>query len=145
MNAIRITSEGSKILSIELKDILESIADGDQYNWAILWLEFTGNIGRSVPEFEAEINKAPNGLRVDWNGLISLSKKIDQTIDLLLVGAQDTLRLRRYEIDEEMYGSCEYVIELIDSSYWIVHSKNASLLQRFRNNLSQDARISEVL
>jgi hypothetical protein len=145
MSAIRITNEESEVLSIELKDILGSIGDGHQYNWSILWLEFTGDIGKSVPDFEAEIKKSPNGLRIDWNDLLDLSKKINQTIELILIGSGEPSRLRRYGIDEEMYSSCEYVIELIDSSYWIIHSKNASLLKRFKNNLSQDACISEVL
>jgi hypothetical protein len=134
-NAIKICGDDKEVLSVELKNVLECVVNGNQCEWSILWLEAIGNIGKSIPEFEKEISNSEKGVLVTWESLLELSGKFDQVIELLLIGDKSISKLKRYSGNEEMYSNCEYVIELIDSSYWLVHSKNEEVLTQMKNNL----------
>ena len=72
----------------------------------------------------------------DWGKLIDLSDRFYQIIELLVIGDQDKSNLHRYSTDEEMYDKCSYVLELVDSSYWIVSTKNDSIGQRIKSELA---------
>ena len=49
---------------------------------------------------------------------------------MVLIGDQNVNRLHRYDSDEEMYESCDHVIEMIDSGYWEIFSKDQTLIAR---------------
>jgi hypothetical protein len=127
-NSIKISGDNSKFLSVTLNDVLANTYGGDEYNWSIIWLEAIGNIGKSMPDFEKEVRESENGIIIKWEDLIELATNIDQTIDIVLIGDKNILNLKRYDSEEEMYSACYHVFKLIDSSYWIIHSKSDALI-----------------
>ena len=46
------------------------------------------------------------------------------------------INIKRYNNKEDMYVNCEYTFELIDSSYWIIHSKNEQFLRKIKSVLN---------
>lgn len=137
VEVIKINGDESDVLSVTLKDILKNIHEGQKYKWSILWLEASGNLGSmSILDFEKEIKEAERGYLISWYDLLELSEKFYQVIDLTLVGAKTVNRIRRYSDDKEMYLCCDFTVELIDSSYWIIHSNDILSIDKMRNNLA---------
>lgn len=144
MNTIKIYNNSGEVLAVELSDILECIEYGDVLVWSILWLEIIGDISTSVPELEKSIQKSKNGLPMEWNDLKKLASRIDQVIEMLLIADNNPSNLKRYNNDQEMYDTCEFTIELIDSSYWLIHSPKAENLNKIKKALSRSAFVVEV-
>lgn len=129
---IRILDKKNGIGCVDLTEILKQIKDGNSLFWSILFLDVIGNLGegRSNPFFSDQINKSKEGFRISWEDLNSLASKCEQVIDILVVGCKDKLLLQRYEDDQEMYEKCDIVIEMIDSTFWQVFSKDQQLISR---------------
>jgi hypothetical protein len=118
--------------SITLFDILSNISNGQNFNWSILWIHAVGNLGdehKNMLDFEKEIDDSESGLVINWKDLVNLSTKFDDIMELLLIGVGKIEQLKKYETDEEMYLVSEYAIELVDSSYWLIHSNNFENLE----------------
>lgn len=129
------TVKGIKIYehqSENLIDILKEIHHGDLLHWSILNLYASGHLGegKSIVDFENQILKSEKGFFISWNDLISLSNKFWEIIQILIIGCKDEKLLHRYESDQEMYETCDIVIELIDSAFWEVFSKDEDLINR---------------
>lgn len=127
-------------VDIELSDLLGKF-DGSRYFWAILFLEATGNIGedKSVPELEEEIAGSERGWRMSWEDLTVFSKQLHQTIDIVLIGCKEEHGIQRFDDDKDMYAACDIVVERVDSSYWLIHSKEKSIADRVRSLLADPA------
>lgn len=135
-NAIKIYGEGKDVLSVELKDVLDCVTDGEEYKWSILWLEAIGNTGRkTMLDLETQVKSSKEGFKIDWKSLTDLANQLDQVIEILLIGDKNDNKLKRYSSNEEMYSNCYCTIELIDSSYWIIYSKSNAVLSRMKSNL----------
>ncbi|MVT12284.1 hypothetical protein [Chitinophaga tropicalis] len=133
---LMIKNTDSGILTIRLSDILNCINDGERYYWTILWIDAMGDPnGFYVLEFDEEINKSPDGYILDWEELIKLSRHPNQILDLLVIGDQEKSNLHRYSSDEEMNNKCKYVLELVDSSYWLVSIKDESTIGKIKSEL----------
>jgi hypothetical protein len=134
---IEIHGNENEVLSIQSRDILSCIEDGYTCHWSILLLEATGHInGKSMTEFEKDVKSSKNGMLLEWGDLKDLLNGFDQIIELILIGDKDQSRLKRYDTDEEMYSNCQYTIELVDSSYWVIHAVNTTSLDLMKKNLS---------
>jgi hypothetical protein len=81
-----------------------------------------------IVKFEEEINKSKRGKSISLDSILNLSSKIDQAIELLVIGDSNIENIRKYEGDKLMYENCEYIIELVDASYWLVCSKDDSFI-----------------
>lgn len=129
---IRILDKRDRIITIGLPDILQEINEGDQFQWSILYLQTTGDLGKgkSIPEFEKQIIELEKGLLITWKYLNDLSHKIWDLMDIIIIGCKDARLLKRYENDQEMYEACDIAIEMVDSGYWEVFAKDESLIQR---------------
>jgi hypothetical protein len=135
-SAIKISNTSDGILSVDLKDILQCINDGSKYHWSILWLEAIGKLEDvNVLSFEAEVKRAESGLVINWDDLLKISTRFNQIIEIILIGDLDPSKLRRYGNDDQMHEACDFTIELIDSSYWIINSKNEELLSPVKRNI----------
>ena len=53
-------------------------------------------------------------------------------MDIIVIGSKDKDSLHRYDNDQEMYESCDIVIEMVDSNFWEVFSKDPSLIARLK-------------
>ena len=130
---IRITGKSDEtILTIKLKDILESISNPSIYKWNLLWIEAIGTYEESILDFEARINDSNNGVQFEFDELIKLSDSMDQILELTLIADLASEKLVRYDTDEEMYKNCKYVIELIDSSFWEFTTSDFNDLKVFK-------------
>lgn len=120
------------VISVQLTDILEEIYDGDLFYWSILYLYSVGHLGegKSLPEFEKQIFDSENGFFISWMELNALAKKFYQVYDITLIACSNKEFLKRYTNDLEMYETCDICIEMVDSSYWEVFSKNENLIAR---------------
>ena len=129
-------SRGS--LSVELKHILELLTPvGHQLSWAILDLYATGDLGegKNILDLEQKIQQSPEGLSTSWDELVSLSLGFFEIIDTVIVGYKDPNyrpKLSPNHRIEELYRSCEIVIELIDASLWSIYARDDEMIQRFQ-------------
>lgn len=123
------------VVSISLNDILIEISDGNELQWAILYLDAKGRLGegKSMVDYADDINDSKNGLIIKWSDLVNLSKKFLQIFDIVIIGSKNKVNLRRYTTDEKMYKSCYYVIEMCDSSYWKIVSYENDFINRLKN------------
>jgi hypothetical protein len=125
---------GHDALPRSLHEVLMRVPNGDEFEWSILWLKAVGNFeDRTMLDYEEEINLSENGLRMKWNELVEFSTRIYQTIEILLIGDKDSNSLKRYTNDDEMYLHCYYNFELIDSSYWLIHTKDEKLMKSLQS------------
>lgn len=137
---IGIKGKGSApdLLSVGLKDVLKCIQDPEQNAWALLWLTAVGNLSpESVLSLEQNVNESPQGIVVSWPYLTDLADRLEQVIDIVLIGNRDAQHLHRYADDAEMYAACEYILELVDSSYWLLHSKDKEFMARAKDKLGE--------
>ena len=72
---------------------------------------------------------------LDWKELFELSNRFNQIIEVLIIGDHDSANLHRYSTDVEMHKKCNYTLELVDSSYWIVTSKDENSIRRMESTL----------
>ena len=129
---IRILDSENDIVSVKLIDILREIHNGDTFHWSILCLEARGDLGgnKLISEFEKEVEVSEKGFLISWDSLKELSEKLDQIIDMVLLGCRDKRKLRRYKHDQEMCEVCDIFIDMIDSSYWEIFSRDEKLIDR---------------
>jgi hypothetical protein len=119
-------------VAIVLSDILQEIDNGASMYWSILWLDATVYLGSnySMLEIEHQINDSKKGLMISWEDLNVLSNKFYQIIDVIIIGCKDKSSLKCYDNNREMYTACDVGIEMIDSSYWKVFSKDQHLIDK---------------
>ncbi|WP_343321608.1 hypothetical protein [Sphingobacterium multivorum] len=132
MRKIIIHGDDSSVLSVRLEDILNCFETrGNEVFWGLLWVyaTITQEEDCDILKFEGEINKSKHGKLISLGKMLNLFSKIDQAIELLMIGDSNVENIRRYESDELMYENCEYIIELVDSSYWLVCSKDGGFIQ----------------
>ncbi|TKC12041.1 hypothetical protein FA048_00025 [Pedobacter polaris] len=135
---IKISGDKNPILSVSLKDILGCIKSIERITWAILWLEAVAALenNTSIVHLEDKINNSDNATIISWEQLLILSNQIIQGINLLILGDKKQSNLKKYLKDEDMFMSCDYTIELIDSSYWIIHSNDEDFFNNVFESLS---------
>lgn len=131
---VRISDSKESVLSVRLSDVLEEISEGKNLHWSILFLDgiLNQNQGLTLLEIENKINHSKNGLPIQWAELWELSDKFSQIFEVVILGSTNPEFLHRYSSDQEMYNTCDIVIELIDCAFWEVYSRDKSLMEKFR-------------
>ena len=129
---IRIFDKKNGLGFVDFLNILKEIPNGNVFHWSILFMDVIGDLGegKSIPEFEKKIFESKNGFFIDWENLNSLAKKCEQIIDISIIGCKDVNLLQRYENEQEMYETCDIVIEMINSVCWEIFSKDKELINR---------------
>ena len=134
---------------LSFNDLVSHIK-GEKYNWSMLYIEAKGNLGdQSMIEFEKKIYNSEKGVAMNWKEVIDISSKIEDTVDLLLIGCKDVRTINKFENDKDMYQKCDVVIEMIDSSYWLIHSNNEDIINNifiqknnYRTTINDDSTTS---
>ena len=141
MNGIEIHGDvNSKFLTVSLKDVLPCLQAPSTMQWCLLWLngwyseEWMMN-GMPNNDFEEAVNNSSNGISITMQQVQLLADISGQVINALLLGSNEAANLKRYDNDEQMYEACDYVIEVFDSSYLIVHSKDKPFITCLQNSL----------
>lgn len=129
---IRILDKEDDVVSVRLQDILQEVQNGNMLFWSILFLNAIGGLGeeKSIPLFMRQINDSEKGFSISWKDLNLLPPKFDQILDIVIIGCYNEKSLHRYKSDRELYETCGIYIEMVDSSFWEVFSKDESLIDR---------------
>ena len=106
------------VLSLSFEDILNCINRPNLYHWKILWFEGVWKLNDSIIDFENKIKKSETGIEYKFIELIELSRNLEQLLEIILIGDTNKDNLKRFTNDNDMYEKCQFVIELIDTSYW---------------------------
>ncbi|NGX37492.1 MAG: hypothetical protein K1000chlam2_00648 [Chlamydiae bacterium] len=117
---------------IPLSEVLANIPHASQLNWALLWFDVTPTEkeGKLLTELQKKVKESEEGLSYTFESLAELSKKIFQEIEVLIVGCKNKENVRRYKDDQEMYETCDIVIEMIDGGFWEIFSKDISWIDQ---------------
>lgn len=125
MKAVKIYGAKDACLSIGLNDLLTLFNEKSQLYWSILFVEAIGELrDTNILEFEKMVSESKDGIQMGLHDLKVFASEIDQIINLLLIGNEKTENNIRYENDEDMYERCDFTIELVDSSYWLIHARD---------------------
>ena len=129
---IRILDKNKRVVSVKLQDILEEVHHGELFHWSILSFEGSGHLkdGKSIPVFRKEIRESERGLLVKWDELIALASTFWEVEDMLIIGCKDPTLISQYEEEKDMYDTCDIVINMFDSCYWEVFSKDKAFILR---------------
>jgi hypothetical protein len=129
---LRIEDNKNNVVSVKLQDILKEIQNGDLFNWSILYFYGSGTLkdGKPIMVFDEEIRKAKKGLLLNWNELNELSNCFSDVWDIVIIGCKDEKLISRYTNYQTMYETCDIVIEMVDSSYWEIFSKDPDLINK---------------
>ena len=143
---IRILDEKNDIISVMLKDILELIDNGQKFYWAIFLLETTWLLTKDqiIPLSEEKVKKEKNGLLISWDELNLLAKKIYQEINIVVVGCKNKENLHHYDDDKEMCQKCDFVILMIDTSYWEVFTLSKNFLMKCQKKFKQTELLDKI-
>jgi len=103
----------------------------------LLSLWATGDLGKgkSIPDFERMIDKSPKGFLLSFDELKQLSGCFDQVIDTLIIGCSSIENVTRYDSDQKMFDACDIVIEMDDSTSWIIHAHDQNQIIRIAAKL----------
>lgn len=136
---IRILDGKGDVLEPKLADILQELTNGDSYKWSILFLDGTPSPGQGhfLTNYENKINQSENGCLIEWIDLIKLSDKFFQMFETTILGCKDIKSLRRYKKEEEMYKTCDIVLDLIDCAFWEVYSKDRIFLDKLQGKFRE--------
>lgn len=139
VKGVRILDTVNRVVSVELSDILVEISNGNSFHWSILLLDAMGDLGKDkpIPEFQKQIKNSERGYFIDWIELNILSQKFYQIIDMILIGCKDKNLLKRYKTEQEMYETCDFVIDMFDSSYWKVFSKDEKFIESLKKKFKK--------
>lgn len=123
---------GSKI---ELKDILSFIQNGNFFLWALLWLDGRGRISEreSIVEYKKEIRLSKNGVPISWKNLCLLANEAEEIYDIYIIASKNSENLHKYDNycnENDLFKTCDFVIHLIDSSFWIIMSSDKSYIEK---------------
>ncbi len=129
---IRISDSKDNVLNVKISDILEEIQKGNDLNWCILFLDGMPSPGKgnTVNDYKNKINKSKEGLQIKWNDICFIENEFFQIFETIILGCKNQEFLHRYDNDQEMYQSCDIVIELIDCAFWQIFTKDQDLKNR---------------
>ena len=128
--------------SVTLSNILRLLSSYKVHHWSLIFLEAMGDLksDRSMAQLQDDVSESTDGYHLSWEELLSLSESFDQVIEMTLLGCNSQDRLTRYSDESEMRSSCDFTIEMVDSSYWEVSSKNIDFLENL-SNLSRSIKL----
>lgn len=115
------------------------LINGSKLNWALLWLDVMPKreYGEYIIDLEPKINKSPNGLSCSWDFLLELAPKFYQEIDLLMIGSKSIQNLHRYKDAQEMYETCDLVVQMIDGGFWEIFSSDPQLIAKLKTQFQE--------
>lgn len=136
---IRISDGRGNVLSPTLGDILNEINEGISFNWCVLFLDGTPNLGQGkfLIDYEKKINDSENGLILSFEELKNISSKFFQMFETIVLGSHNVNFLHRYQEEKDMYTTCDIVIELIDCAFWEVYVKDIRVIERLKKRLKE--------
>lgn len=129
---IRISDKKKRIVEVELNTILKELYEGAAYSWAIHVFQINGykGIDFTVVDWQNRIKGPSIDKKIGWPELCALGNDVFQFIELILVGSKNPENNRWIQEPKEMYETPDVYIEMFDSSYWEVFSKDHDFINR---------------
>jgi hypothetical protein len=145
MKGIEITDASEGFLTVELRQILDLLSsEVATFSWSIWEIEAVGDLGpeRDMLTLESEVRDAPAGLKIAWPELLRIANSIDDIINATIEGLL---------IDDRAPGSSteanavkeRILIQMIDSSVWVVCSTRDEILTKLEITYEQTERIDD--
>jgi len=132
MIAIEISdSDPNGFVAVDLQDLLMVLpGEAKHLWWSILEFEATGDLGpsKNMLDFENQIKASPLGLQMQWDQLIGLANSIFQVINATIVGITAGNQFPGF-VHSEITALSEIVIQMIDSSVWIVAAQDENVIR----------------
>lgn len=125
-----------KIENQDLLSIINQIDGLDKYYWSIQWFEGISIESINILEIEKEIKNSKNGILMNSEDLIEFIRPIKQIFEIVILGDKNKEKLYRYLNDDEAKLSCQFYIELVDSSYWEVASQDFIFIKKIKKELA---------
>lgn len=141
---IRIADKKEGVVSAEIQDILSEIDKPQDLFWSILYMQVYRYYGPEprIVDLEEEAGKNPNGLQIPWKRLVSLAKHTVQFEDLILIGCKNQEKLVRKKRAANQHECVDVYIEMFDSSYWEVFSKDHIFIKRLEHKFKETELLS---
>ena len=139
-NLVILYNNKDGIMSVELHDILDVIGKND-YHWSVLEIDFVGDIGErnyTSKQFMQDAVKRENGYFISMDKLRQYSKNMYQLYDCQIIACKDKKNPKEYDTEEEMYATCDIVLELFDFPFWEIRSKDKNLLKKIAKTFEKD-------
>lgn len=131
---IRICDKNGRVVSVDLNDILKELYGGGGYYWTIFVFYINGykGVDPTVVSLQDKVEKLDMGQEIKWNDLCALGNDVFQFIELILVASKNPENNRWIEEPKKMYETPDVYIEMFDSSYWEVFSKDHAFIDRLK-------------
>lgn len=134
---LEVSDNENGILTINLDDILSCLDRIEKYHWCILSLTAVGrNEDISILDLENKINENKNGYRINATDLLEFNDLFSQIVELILIGDEDSSKLKRYENIDVTRNICSYYIELVDSSYWEISTDDSKTINNINSKFT---------
>ncbi|WP_445148091.1 hypothetical protein [Baekduia sp. Peel2402] len=114
---------------VELADLLDLIGLTEDLRWTILEMWATASDEDADISHLEEAEHLPTGLVMTGAELRALAGELLQVIDGIVVGYLDHPPDRTVA---DLRDVAEVVIKAIDSTYWLVHTRDAAVVDRVR-------------
>lgn len=138
-HGIRVSDSKDNVLNVNISDILKLIENGNDLKWCILFLDGTPKPEKAniVNNYKKKINGSKEGLKLKWNDICFIGDQLFQIYEIIILASKNQACLYHYASDQEMYQSCDIVIELIDCAFWQIFSKNKDLINAIKGNFKK--------
>ena len=132
------------LLAVHFKDFSRFLPSKALY-WSILFVDgvSTPGQGMTMEKLEELVNKSPRGLVISWERLISIIDDLYDIHHLEIVAEWSLDKIRKYGSRVEMYEESYISIELFDSAYWLISSKDESIIDEIVRELPDISEIKE--
>jgi len=136
---IRISDSSNYAVCVDLNDILKELYQGATYYWSIQAIEINGYKGAndSVMNIEKEARASEFGRPISWGDLCALGNDVFQFIELILIASKKPENNIRLQERKKKYEISDIYIEMFDSSYWEVFSKDHTFIDRLSKKFKE--------
>lgn len=130
MKEIKLYGLTDGVLEIQLVDIFTNLTVGEKYLWKVLWLNAFGTFkNEPIQKIEDKV-KHNNGMLIPYEDIFLFSRNHNQLVDFVIIGHKNQDIIKKIDISNYQNYSLEYLIELCDSTFWKVSSKDINFLHR---------------
>lgn len=115
--------------AVKLSRLLALMPNLDDIKWRLFNLLAVGKLDKvKIIDLEKLVSNSENGYEIDFSFLEELAVGLDDIQEILITGS--SLYSRNLNITgKDAYENFDYWLELVDSSYWEVFSKNESFIK----------------
>jgi hypothetical protein len=123
-------------LSVGLNELLKVIYNyGKELKWSLYELDATVKPGgiQGYLEIVQNIDGSPKGYSIPWEKLMYISERLEQVINITLVGVRSDKDLLTYATPESWRRQFPICIEIIDGEYWEVYSESEECVYKLES------------